>query len=189
MKYFAMAALSALCLAAPASAFDGVTYRVEAHGGWDRVTVGGGGDDGLMYGIGLGVDVPLGSMAFIGFEVGGDLSSTKDCISDIAMIGDSYCRKAKRDLSAVGRIGADIGGGIKIYALGGYTNARITERYDNSAGVTLISGSANGDGWRAGAGAEVKLSKSVYTKLEYRFSKYEGGYKRHQVVTGLGVGL
>ncbi|MET0375678.1 MAG: porin family protein, partial [Rhizorhabdus sp.] len=52
-----------------------------------------------------------------------------------------------------------------------------------------ISDAVNGDGYRLGAGAEVKLGKSAYTKIEYRFSDYEGGYERHQVIGGIGLAL
>lgn len=190
MKYLAAAAIAAIFAAAPAIAFDGVTYRVEAHGGWERVTVGGGSDKGAFYGVGIGIDVPVTSTMFIGFEGNADLSSTKDCVSDTFYFGDRYCVKAKRDLSAVTRIGADIGGGTKLYVLGGYTNARIVESYDSgSPFLGSFSSGVNGDGFRAGAGAEIKLGKSAYTKLEYRYSNYEGGFERHQLVAGLGLGL
>lgn len=186
MKYLIAAAFGASALAAPAHAFDGVTFRVEAHGGYDRIAVGGGGENGAMYGIALGVDVPIGSTAFIGFEGGADLSSIKDCVSNFAVFGDRYCQKAKRDLSAVARLGADVGGGFKLYLLGGYSNARIAETY---TGPLALSGAANGDGYRVGAGTEVRIGKSAYTKLEYRYSNYESGYSRHQVVAGIGLGL
>lgn len=196
MKYGMLAAIAATGLAVPVQAFDGVTYRVEAHGGWDRVTVGGTGDDGQLYGIGIGIDVPLNKVVFIGFEGNADLSSVKECASFFSpFFFTEVCDRAKRDLSAVARVGADVGGGVKLYALGGYTNARITETITSTnvfAGTPItnvIRTSANGDGWRLGAGAEVKLGKSAYTKLEYRYSDYEGGYKRHQVVAGLGLGL
>lgn len=186
MKYLLAAAIATSVFAVPARAFDGVTFRVEAHGGYDRIAVGGDGENGAMYGVALGIDVPLGSTAFIGFEGGADLSSIKDCVSNFVVFGDRYCQKAKRDLSAVARIGADVGGGFKLYMLGGYSNARIAESY---TGPLALSGATNGDGYRVGAGTEVKIGKSAYTKLEYRYSNYEGGFSRHQVVAGLGLGL
>jgi outer membrane immunogenic protein len=192
MKYLAAAALAAACLAGSAQAAedDRVTYRVEAHGGWDRVVVGGGKDNGVTYGVGVGIDVPLGALAFIGFQGNADLSTTKECIGNLIVIGDRFCEKAGRDLSLVARAGFNVGNGIKIYALGGYAKARIKDSYvSNSALVPSFSSTANGDGWRAGAGTEVKLGGDVYTKLEYRYSNYEGGYERHQVIAGLGLGL
>lgn len=185
MKYLAAAALAAAILATPAhAADDSVTYRVEVHGGWDRVVVSGGKDTGATYGVGIGIDVPLGSMAFIGFEGDADLSSTKDCVT---FVGGSLCDKAKRDLSAVARAGVNVGGGIKLYVLGGYANARIEETL--VLGAASASASANGDGWRIGTGTQVKLGTSAYTKIEYRYTNYEHGYERHQLIAGIGLGL
>jgi len=186
VKYLLCAALAAMALAAPASASDEVTYRVEVHGGWDRVSVGGGSDDGIAYGLAVGVDIPIGSMAFIGIEGGADLFTTKECFGSIATFG-RFCEKAGRDLSAVARVGVKVSDGIKLYALGGYSNARITDSLTTSTFSSKVS--ANGDGYRLGAGTEIKLGKSAYTKLEYRYSNYEGGYARHQVVAGFGLGL
>ncbi|MGC6329912.1 outer membrane protein [Rhizorhabdus sp. FW153] len=189
MRYRILAAVAAGLIAAPAvAADDAVTFRVEAHGGWDRVTVGGSDDDGLLYGIGLGVDVPIGSMAFIGFEADADLSSTKQCDQ---FLGGGFCQEAKRDLAAVARVGLKASDKIKVYALAGYTNARIkqTATIVIFPGTITESTSVNGDGFRAGAGVEMKLGSSAYTKLEYRYSNYEGGFSRHQLVAGLGLGF
>lgn len=187
MKYLIGAALAAMTLAAPAFASDEVTYRVEVHGGWDRVSVGGGSDDGVTYGLAVGFDIPLGSTAFIGLEGGADLATTKECFT--GGIG-TFCEKAGRDLSAVARLGVNVTSGVKLYALGGYTNARITDSFTSAVpGISSFKTSVNGDGYRLGAGTEIKLGKSAYTKLEYRYSNYEGGYARHQVVAGFGLGL
>jgi len=186
MKHLLAATFLAMALATPAFASDEVTYRVEAHGGWDRVTVGGGGDEGITYGLAVGVDIPLGSVAFIGFEGGADLSTTKECFGSVAAFG-RFCEKAGRDLSAVARVGVNVSKGLKLYALGGYSNARITDSFTSTLGSSKIS--TNGDGYRLGAGTEIKLGASAYTKLEYRYSNYEGGYARHQIIAGLGLGL
>jgi outer membrane immunogenic protein len=46
--------------------------------------------------------------------------------------------------------------------------------------------SGNGDGLRLGAGIEFALGRGAYAKTEYRYSNYEGGVTRNQVITGLG---
>jgi len=186
MKYLAAAVVAAASLAAPAMAADddSVTYRVEVHGGWDRVVVGGGKATGATYGIGLGIDVPVDSLLFLGFEADADLADTHMCL---AGPGVRFCEKAGRDLSAVARAGLDVGSGVKLYVLGGYANARITDSVTTAVGTTKFS--ANGDGWRVGTGTEVRLGKSAYTKIEYRYSNYEHGYERHQVIAGFGLGL
>lgn len=187
MKYLIGAAVAAMAIVAPASASDQVTYRVEAHGGWDRVTVGGGEDDGVTYGLAVGFDIPLGATAFVGLEGSADLSTTKDCFASV--IG-AFCEKAGRDLSAVARLGLNVTPGVKLYALGGYTNARITDSFRSiNPAFASFKISTNGDGYRLGAGTEIKLGKAAYTKLEYRYSDYEGGYARHQVIAGIGLGF
>lgn len=188
MKYLIAAAIAAVFVAAPASASDEVTYRVEVHGGWERITVGGDGANGAFYGVGVGIDVPVSATMFIGFEANADMSSTKDCVSNLFFAGDRYCQKGKRDLGANARIGIKAGKDVKLYLLGGYTNARIGETYDSSF-TGRISGSSTGNGVRLGAGTEIKLGKSAYTKLEYRYSNYEAGFERHQIVGGLGFAL
>lgn len=192
MKYLASAALMAATFAAaPAfAADDSVTYRVEIHGGWDRVVVGGGKDTGATYGVGLGIDIPVGSMAFIGFEADADLSTIKECVTGVLFVGDRFCEKAGRDLAAVARAGVNVGNGIKLYVLGGYANVRIKDSYTGTSPlIPSFKVSDNGNGWRIGTGTEVKLGKSAYTKIEYRYSNYEAGYERHQVIAGLGLGL
>ncbi len=83
---------------------------------------------------------------------------------------------------AVARAGVNVGSGIKLYVLGGYANARIKEGYTGTSPlIPSFKVSGIGDGWRIGTGTEVKLGKSVYTKIEYRLANYEAGYERHQI--------
>lgn len=185
MKYLAAAALAAAFVAAPASASDEVTYRVEVHGGWERVSVGGGKANGEFYGVGVGFDVPVSATMFIGFESNADLSTTKKCFGNV--FSGRYCQEGKRDLSANARIGVKAAKDVKIYVLAGYTNARIRDSFTSSFGSS--SASLNGDGLRLGAGTEIRLGGAAYTKLEYRYSNYEAGFERHQIVGGLGFAL
>lgn len=185
MKKFAIALLAALSLSAPALAFDGVSYRVEAHSGWDRIQVSGGHKSGVIYGGAAGADLALGAKAFIGLEGDVDGSSVKECASNVLTIGDRLCARAGRDLSVIGRVGAKLDGGYKIYVLGGYTNGRVVERY--TSGATSVSVGSNLDGARFGAGIEIPLRGKAYAKAEYRYSNYEQGVSRNQVLAGLGL--
>jgi outer membrane immunogenic protein len=169
----AAAAATFVNIAGPARA-EGL--RVEAHGGWDRVQ-GGGHRDGVLYGAGIGYDVALAPKVVLGVEADIDGSTAKDCDGAGAT---HYCAKAGRDLSAVGRIGYKLSDMSLVYALGGYTNAR--------ARVTgALKGAENLDGLRLGLGYEQMLSTVVYVKGEYRYSNYEGGAERHQLLAGVGV--
>jgi len=183
MKKFAIALLAALSFSAPALAFDGVTYRVEAHGGWDRIASGGH-KSGVAYGGAIGADLAVGTKAFVGLEGDVDGSSVKECGSNVVAVGDRLCIKPGRDLSVLGRVGAKLDGGYKVYVLGGYTNGRIVAKY-TFGGVTGSAGD-NLDGVRVGAGIEVPLRGKAYAKAEYRYSNYEQDVTRQQLLIGLG---
>ena len=93
-----------------------------------------------------------------------------------------------------GRLGFVVGGRTLLYAKGGYTNAGFDTRYTspNSTPAIDIHDKDHVDGWRLGAGAEVKLTDKFYLKGEYRYSNYSSDdagidAKRHQVVGGVGV--
>ncbi|TVV69835.1 outer membrane protein [Sphingomonas solaris] len=187
MKSVIAAAVLAAGIASPALAQDAghPTFRLEAHGGWDRVQALGDHKDGVLYGIGGGVDVPLGTNVFVGLDANVEDSSAKYCESSVFTVGDRACVKTGRDLSVGGRIGTTLAGGAKIYALGAYTNARLKVSYTLAG--TRDSESANGDGWRVGAGAQFPLSENLFVKGEYRYSNYEGDFSRHQVLGGVGI--
>ena len=51
MRTFVISALSALTFASPAAA---AGFHADIHGGWDNVSVAGGDDDGVAYGVALG---------------------------------------------------------------------------------------------------------------------------------------
>ena len=195
-QIFAAALIATSALAAPAFAQDadsGFTGpRAEAIVGWDRVEDGalnGGRRDGVVYGGQIGYDVQAGS-AVIGVEGEITGATTKDTSNGVLVAGDSLRTKAGRDLYAGARVGFTVGSKALIYAKGGYTNARFDTDY--VSGATNINTHDNVDGWRLGAGGEVKLTDKVYAKAEYRYSKYDDdssgiNAKRHQIVGGVGI--
>jgi outer membrane immunogenic protein len=166
--------------------------RAEAVVGWDHVKPSGNGTtgvDGAVYGGSIGYDFQAGS-AVLGVE--GEITGTtaRRTDTDVLVAGDSARLSAGRDLYVGGRVGFTVGGNALIYAKGGYTNAKLNSRY--TSGATDVRFDDNADGWRLGAGAEVKLNDKVYLKGEYRYSKYDNedagiDAKRHQVVGGVGV--
>src|ERR1044072_4692243 len=116
----------ALAIASPAAA-EG--FRAEIHGGWDHSSVSGEGDSGILYGVGVGYDMNLGSKAFIGVEANFDGSTQKECEASVIAANDRVCLRSGRDLSAAVRLGYNVSDRGKIYALGGYTNARFKASY------------------------------------------------------------
>jgi len=180
-KYLIAAfAVSTATIAAPAMAQDaGKSFsgaHVEVLGGWDRVQGEGSHDDGVLYGVGAGYDVRSGNAVF-GLE--GEASDSTQKQSDAGLT-----EHASRDLYVGGRVGAVVGGNNLLYAKAGYTNARYSVS-GTATGVDLAHG--NLDGVRVGAGVEHQLSGNTFVKAEYRYSNYEQGVSRNQVVAGFGI--
>ncbi|MBS0503961.1 MAG: porin family protein [Proteobacteria bacterium] len=189
MKKFILAALAATAMATPALAQDAAPFtgfRLEGLVGYDHVKGNGGGRDGVAYGIGAGYDFQLGG-AVLGIEGEAMDSSAKGCDTNFVTATDRICANAKRDLYAGARIGAAVTPNTLLYAKAGYTNARFGVTYTDSATPTAnFSARDNLDGIRVGAGVEQKFGQNLYAKAEYRYSNYEQGISRHQVVGGIG---
>ena len=142
-------------------------------------------DDGLLYGVGVGYDVALGSRVVAGVEANFDLSDAE--FDEVA--GNTRVEaRAKRDLEVSARLGAKLGERVLVYGKAGYTNARIKGVITTvgTTGTTREEFAANGDGFRVGAGAELAITGKAYAKTEYRYSNYEGGIGRHQAVAAVG---
>ena len=126
--------------------------------------------DGVIYGLGAGYDFNLRG-AIVGIEGEVADSSTSRTIGGTKLESD-------RDLYVGARFGGLITPRVLAYVKAGYTNASI-----ESPGF----GGSNGDGVRVGAGLEYQVAGNLFVKGEYRYSNYEAGVERHQVVGGLGV--
>ncbi len=167
--------------------------RAEIHGGYDQIRPAS--DDrlilgkkisGIVYGIGLGYDYDIGKKVFLGVEGNADNTTADKCFGGVGTAADpKACLKFRRDLSANVRLGANVGGNAKLYVLGGYTNLRAKAK--TTAGSVIDSDAANADGVRLGAGIEKGFGSRTYAKIEYRYSNYEAGLTRNQVLAGFGV--
>jgi len=182
MNKFALLGAAAL-FAAPVAA--NAQAYVQAQTGLDSVSVNGGSSEGLTYGVAAGYDFPVREALFFGIQAGISGSTTKECASDLLATGDKLCVRAGRDLSAIARVGTNVGDTTKLYVLGGYTNARLRVTY--SDGVNKDSDGVNLDGFRLGAGFEHDFGGNLFGKVEYNYSNYEQGYSRHYGLAGLGV--
>jgi outer membrane immunogenic protein len=176
MKTVIFAATTAvvLALSAPAMAQDAAPFtgpHAEVLVGYDKLDSNGlGNPDGLLYGIGAGYDFQAGG-AVAGIEAEVSDSTANRSIGGVDV-------DAARDLYIGARAGFLVGDKALAYVKAGYTNARIeTEGF----------GGDNGDGVRVGAGLEYKLGGKLFVKGEYRYSNYEAGVERHQVVGGVGL--
>lgn len=194
MRKLILAALAASAAATPALAQDATFTgpRAEAIVGWDHVgddSVSNGSRDGVVYGGQLGYDYQAGKAVFgVEGEITG--ATTKDTATGVLVADDRLRVSAGRDLYVGARVGIVAGERALLYAKGGYTNARFNTEYTSA--TSNIDEHDTVDGWRLGAGGELKLNDKVYLKGEYRFSKYDSDSagidaKRHQVVGGVGI--
>ena len=190
MRKYLLSALLAGAFVAPAYAQEAAPFsgpRVEGIVGYDNVDVEGEGSDGVTYGAQVGYDFQSGGAVF-GVEGEVSDSTVDECVSGVDVAGDELCAQAGRDLYVGGRVGAALGRNVLAYGKAGYTNARVNLDYDDgTAGTTLdFEEGENLDGVRVGAGLEFALGPNSYAKTEYRYSNYEQGFDRHQVVAGFG---
>ena len=162
LRFFAATAAATL-FATPAMAD---SFYAELHTGYDGVTFAGDTYGGVAYGGGLGYEVTVSGQVYAAVEANADDSTTKSSFLGV---------KSGRDLSAIAKLGVGITEDISIYALGGYTNARLKGP----------GGAVNLDGVRAGLGWRYKIGKT-YVKGEFLYSNYEQGVARYQGMAGIG---
>ncbi|MEP2235175.1 MAG: outer membrane beta-barrel protein [Alteripontixanthobacter sp.] len=158
--------------------------------------------DGVIYGIGLGYDVDLGSVV-IGAE-GEFVDATADTeFDDGDFEGFGFGNvSAGRDLYLGGRIGVNAAPNVLAYVKGGYTNAKLNILTND--GSRDFENDFDLDGYRIGAGGEYAINQNTFFKLEYRYSNYSRAevdqdgtlpdsdrfdvdLDRHQVVAGVGI--
>jgi len=213
---FLAAAGSMVAVAAPAAAQDATEnfsgFRLEALVGYDNVRPGSSVDldnvddfdqsiHGVTYGVGIGFDIPMGG-AVLGLEGEWMQSEAKTEYDTVGFTGFGVANaKAGRDLYLGARAGFVVSPNALVYVKGGYTNARFDVLATDN--VTDIQTDVDLDGWRAGAGVELALTRNVFLKAEYRYSNYGKGeaeapsglesdrfdvdLDRHQGVVGVGV--
>ena len=205
--------LAGASVATPALAQDvGPTFtgpRVEAILGYDHVGAGSDFDndngrddqsiDGLLYGVGVGYDMNLGS-AVVGVEGEWTDSTAKSSRYDPTdQFGFGRVSQG-RDLYVGARAGILANPQTLVYVKGGYTNSKLNVLAGNTNETTDTSFKL--DGWRIGAGVERAINANTFAKLEYRYSNYTDGKidfpngatserfdidtDRHQVVASVG---
>lgn len=185
MRKLFLTALVSVAAATPAMAQDRAPFtgfRIEGLAGWDRVQSGDH-DDAIGYGLGVGYDMQAGG-ALVGIEGEISDSDNRDCIGAATVADPRLCLKTGRDLYAGARVGAVMGKAL-VYGKVGYTNARGKFTSNDGVAETTLA-SSDLDGVRVGGGAEFALGPNSFIKTEYRYSNYEQGVERHQVMGGFG---
>jgi outer membrane immunogenic protein len=78
---------------------------------------------------------------------------------------------------------ADLGVGARL----GYTLNKNVLAYTRVGYTNLDLGARSADGLAVGGGLEVKLAGPVFTKVEYRYTDFEGNLGRHGGLVGFGL--
>ncbi len=187
---YALASVAVLAAAATPAAAEG--FRAEIHGGWDHVRADDGtintndSDSGIVYGIGAGYDFRIAPKVELGLDLSADLSTMEECEGSVLVANDKACLDAGRDLAAAVRLGYKVSDRGTLYALAGYTNARMNLDYTTGVVGTEVRTKEELVGVRVGAGVQFGLGTNLYAKAEYRYSNYEQGFDKHQIVGGFG---
>ncbi len=184
--------------------------RAEIFGGWDRVGTRTRFDDGTTRftdrnhksawtgGGLLGYDYPIGDRLTVGVLGSYAISTAKTCdFGNPGNVGNG-CLKSGREIEGGARVGYKVTPRTLVYAKGAYVNGQIRGKF--SDGVDYVSGHANRDGWRAGAGVEMAVTNHAYVKAEYDYTRFKSfdatdlgvadtslRYDRNQVLAGFGV--
>ena len=153
--------------------------------------------DGVLYGVNAGYDFALGTNT-LGVEAGYEMTDNKRC--DEVFGGDALCASLKRNIYVGLKGSMPLAPRTALTAGIGYVNGKARLSYDDlsTTGVDLV-GSDSRDGFRLSAGLEQRFGGNFFGKLEYRYADYKDynyvdgtesvalGFRRHQVVAGLGV--
>ncbi len=181
-KILLSAAVAAIALSATPAAAQTAPggARFEALLGWDRIKVPGDHYDGLLYGVGAGYDVPVGSAFSIGADGEVTFSNANENFGGVVL-------EAGRDLYAGLRGTFAVTPKTNLYAKAGYTNARARAVGDFDLDGDTETVSDNDGGWRVGVGVQHALTDATYIGAEYRYSRYNDTFKRHQLAATVGV--
>ena len=153
----------------------GLDHTIDQHGG------------GVVYGMGVGYDLQAGR-AVLGIDAEATDSTYRSCVLDVISVNDRLCASPGRELFIGLRAGIIVSPNLLLYAKGGYANARFHVDYDDGtpAGTNNFNFSQNLDGIRVGGGAELRVSRTAFIRVEGRYSDYRHGSGRGQAVAAFG---
>jgi outer membrane immunogenic protein len=194
------ALLAATAAAVPATAAEFSGFRAEIQGGWDNPLIDYGifgpedgywgtyhkSHSGFMYGAEVGYDFPVSDTIIIGALVSVDgttvkLDATHPNISAVAAnVGVQW------DIAA--RAGFKVADSTLLYASAGYANTMVRYYYNDLVHPLITAeDSRRYGGLLLAAGVEQAFGEKFYGKLEYRYSNYQDGVTRNQIVAGAGM--
>lgn len=157
--------------------------------------------EGAGLGLQLGNNWVLNEKFLLGIEANYKIYDVRDTEFQYRVTDGHLCNDGGRDctfktkldqsVSMLARMGVLINEKTLIYALGGYTTARLERKvYDGWDQLKWMNYNKWQDGWTAGAGFEYMFLDSLSVKAEYRYTDlgsykyytpaYEGQYEKQK---------
>lgn len=157
--------------------------------------------EGIGLGLQLGNNWVLNDRYLLGIEANYKKYDVRDTEYQYKVTDGHLCdnggtectfkTKLDQSFSIIGKAGYLINDKALIYALGGYTNARLERKvYDGWDQLRWMSYNKWQDGWTLGAGVEYMIMDSLSLKAEYRYTDlgsykyytpaYEGQYEKQK---------
>ncbi|RVU05775.1 porin family protein [Novosphingobium umbonatum] len=129
---------------------------------------------GLVYGGEVGFDLAVAKRVSLGVDAEATGSTFEQSNYFPAL-------KPGRDLYAGLRASYAVNDKVNLYGKIGYVNGMLRQN------MGIYDASQTVDGIRLGIGAQYKLSRKLYSSVEYRYSNYQQGVSSNQLMTGIGV--
>ncbi|OYU15056.1 MAG: hypothetical protein CFE37_07495 [Alphaproteobacteria bacterium PA4] len=194
MKRFLIGtALLAVVAASPAAAYEFDGIRIEGQGGFDRLQFKqnsngiaiNGNDNGWTYGAEAGFDLRLSPKVILGALGNYNWSSVGRTFANGA--GSSIAADSRGTWSAMGRLGVKVTDTTLLYVGAGYASTKVNYLVVPATPGASFNTSERYGGVRGAVGLEQGLGRSLYAKVEYRYTNYKDGMQGHQVIGGLGL--
>jgi outer membrane immunogenic protein len=135
---------------------------------------------GFAFGLGVGHDFAVSPTVALGID-GEWMDSTGDV--EVADAFDSAKLSAQADLHIGARITGKVADTVTVFGKAGYANTNF-KLSSNVAGFDTLS--ENLDGFRLGIDAQYLIASGLYAGAEYRYTNYEAGVTRNQIVGHIG---
>jgi len=199
----AIVATAAAAVPATAAEFSG--FRAELQGGWDNpqitydaYTTNGAyigeyheSKSGFMYGAEIGYDFPVSETVILGVlgSIGGTTVSLDPQVFGTTITAWDVNANVGFNWNLAARAGFKVADNTLLYGSAGYASTNIKYYVNETNILTTVSyeDSKTYGGFLFAAGIEQAFGEKFYGKAEYRYTNYQSGVSRNQIVFGAGM--
>lgn len=141
--------------------------------------------DGVFFGVGLGYDFAVGSVA-LGIDA--ELTESTSAV-EISIPSTTFSSKVGLDAYVGGRLSFGVSEAANVYIKGGVTNVWVDHTLDTTLPIMPGQWPNNSAeaGYRIGVGGQFAVGGKSYVGAEYRMSDYGEDGNRHQLGLILGT--